>query len=73
MKNNSFASALFVFVGALTLAVLFSLFLSFPLMLLWNGCLVPATTILNEVSWMQMWGISFLTSSLFKTYSIGSK
>ena len=38
-------------------AVLFGLVLSFPMMLLWNGCLVPAVTVLKEITWLQMWGI----------------
>jgi hypothetical protein len=50
------------------LAIIFvSFLLSFPLMLLWNGCLVPAIQVLNQVSWLQMWGISILIGCLFKT------
>jgi hypothetical protein len=43
--------------------VLLSFLLSFPLMLLWNWCLVPAVTGLNEVGWLQMWGITLLISA----------
>jgi hypothetical protein len=43
-----------------------SFVLSYPLMLLWNMCLVPAVTVLKEVGWLQMWGISVLISILFK-------
>jgi len=50
------------------LAIIFvSFLLSFPLMLLWNGCLVPAIPALNSISWLQMWGISILIGCLFKT------
>jgi hypothetical protein len=41
--------------------------ISFPIMLLWNDCLVPAVSILKEVSWLQMFGISVLVNFLFKT------
>ena len=49
------------------LVVTLGLVLSFPLMLLWNGCLVPAVNGLNEVSWLQMWGISVLIGLMFKS------
>jgi hypothetical protein len=41
--------------------------LSFPLMLLWNYCLVPAVPVVQEVGWLQMWGLSILFSLLFKS------
>jgi hypothetical protein len=34
---------------------------------LWNGCLVPATTGINQIGWLQAWGIQFLFGILFKT------
>ena len=49
-----------------------SFVLSYPLMLLWNGCLVPAINVIDKVTWLQMWGISILCQSLFKT-NVGSK
>lgn len=47
-------------------AVLFGALMSFPMMLLWNGCLVPAVTVLQPVTWLQMWGITVVCSMLFK-------
>jgi hypothetical protein len=44
--------------------ILISLLLSYPMMLLWNGCLVDAVTVLEPVSWLQMWGISVLIGLL---------
>lgn len=58
---------------AVVLAVLLSFLLSYPLMLLWNGCLVPATTILKEVTWLQMWGIMVLINIMFKTKSFSKE
>lgn len=55
--------------GALTLiaiAVALSLFLSLPVMWLWNGCLVGAIAGVAEVTWLQAWGISVLSALLFK-------
>lgn len=48
--------------------LMLSFLLSYPLMLLWNQCLVPAVTTLKEVSWLQMWGIAVIIGLLFKTY-----
>ncbi len=50
---------------AIVIAV--GLIMSYPLMILWNGCLVPAVSILHEVTWIQMWGIVILLSILFKS------
>lgn len=56
-----------IFVGLVATVVLLSFLLSYPLMLLWNGCLVDAVTIVKPVGWLQMWGISVLVGILFKT------
>lgn len=56
-------------VGALALIVVLvfvSFLLSYPLMLLWNGCLVDAVTVVKPVGWLQMWGITVLIGFLFK-------
>lgn len=47
--------------------------LSYPLMLLWNLCLVPAVSTLHTVDWLQMWGISILIGLLFKTNATVNK
>ena len=46
--------------------VALSFVISYPLMLLWNGCLVPAINVIEKVTWLQMWGISILCNWLFK-------
>ena len=65
-----------VFVGANVIAVagllLLSFLLSWPVYMLWNGCLVSAVAGVNEVTWLQAWGITILCGFLFKT-SINSK
>jgi hypothetical protein len=47
--------------------VFISFLLSWPVYMLWNGCLVDAVTVLKEVTWLQAWGINFLCGMLFKT------
>ena len=54
-----------VFMGIAVL--LFTSFvMSWPVYMLWNGCLVGAVDGVNEVTWLQGWGLSFLFSILFK-------
>ena len=52
---------------AIIMIVVIGLVLSLPVMWLWNYCLVPATTGLNEIGWLQAWGILVLSGLLFKT------
>jgi len=50
--------------------IVFLLFLSFllswPIYMLWNGCLVDAIQGVNEVTWLQAWGLTVLLGLLFK-------
>jgi hypothetical protein len=72
-KNTmiKFYNVLGLILIGLGLAVVFSLIFSLPIMWLWNGCLVPAVSVVHEIGWLQAWGLSFLFSMLFKsnTYS----
>ena len=65
-----------VFVGTVVLAIagvlLLSFLLSWPVFMLWNGCLVDAVTGVKEVTWLQAWGITILCGFLFKT-TVNSK
>jgi len=53
-------------VGIATLLFL-SFVLSWPVMMLWNGCLVGAVDSVREVTWLQAWGLQFLFGLLFRT------
>lgn len=53
--------------GAILLGVAISFLLSWPVWMLWNGCLVDAITGVKEITWLQAWGISILCGFLFKT------
>jgi hypothetical protein len=52
---------------ACSLVLVLSLLLSLPIYWLWNGCLVGAISGVNEVTWLQAWGINVLSTLLFKT------
>jgi len=60
-----------VFVGAVVLGLAgllaLSFLLSWPVYMLWNGCLVGAVAGVSEVSWLQAWGVTILCGFLFKT------
>jgi hypothetical protein len=58
----------FEVVGAIVLGFAGLLFLSFllswPVYMLWNGCLVDATGV-KEVTWLQAWGLNILFGIMF--------
>ena len=47
-----------------------SFLMSWPVYMLWNGCLVDAITGVREVTWLQAWGITILCSFLFQPTSV---
>lgn len=49
--------------------VFLGMLFAFPVMWLWNGCLVPAVPAVVNIGWLQAWGIMILSSLLFKTTS----
>lgn len=44
-----------------------SFLLSWPVYMLWNGCLVGAIEGVSEVTWLQAWGLTILCGFLFKS------
>ena len=58
--------------GGLVFFVGLSFLLSWPVYMLWNGCLVGAVSGVNEVTWLQAWGITILSGFLFK-HTVTSK
>jgi hypothetical protein len=58
------AQAFFMVVG---IVVVLGLLFSYPVMLLWNGCLVPAVDGVKEIGLLQAWGLMILFGILFKT------
>jgi hypothetical protein len=57
----------------LTVFVAVSVLLAWPVMMLWNGCLVDAVTGVKEITWLQAWGINFLFGMLFNKNSVKIK
>lgn len=54
-------------IGVMVVGVLLSFLLSWPIMWLWNNALVGAIVGVNEIGWLQAWGIAILSGLLFKT------
>jgi hypothetical protein len=53
--------------GAILVVVVFSIFMAFPIMWLWNYALVPAIDGVNSINVLQALCLMFLSSILFKT------
>ena len=65
--------ALFTIVGGIAFLVFLSFLLSWPVYMLWNGCLVDAVDGVKQVTWLQAWGLNFLFGILFKNSSVSTK
>ncbi len=59
--------AMILALGGTALIVLVSFVLSWPVYMLWNGCLVSAIDGVNEITWLQAWGIAILCGFLFNS------
>lgn len=57
------------FVGAIALMIVVAFVLSWPVMMLWNGCLVGAVAGVSAITWTQALGIMILFGILFKSHS----
>ncbi len=55
------------FIGLILVLILVSFLLSWPVMMLLNGCLVGAIDGVRDITWLQAWGLQFLFGILFKT------
>ena len=60
-------AALGAIVAGIAALVFISFLLSWPVMVLWNECLVSAVEGIREIGWLQAWGIQFLFALLFKS------
>lgn len=68
-----FIKAMVGIVGVIALIVVLGLVMSWPVMMLWNGCLVDAVSGVKEIGWLQAWGILILCGTLFKSSASVSK
>ena len=60
-------AALGAIIAGIAALVFISFLLSWPVMMLWNECLVSAVDGIKEIGWLQAWGIQFLYAALFKS------
>jgi hypothetical protein len=61
-----FIGVITTFIGLIAISLLLSFLLAWPVMELWNGCLVPAVEGVNQIGWLQAWGLQFLVVMLFR-------
>ena len=54
-------------VAGIATLLFISFLLSWPVMTLWNECLMPAVEGIREIGWLQAWGLQFLFALLFKS------
>jgi hypothetical protein len=66
-------SAITAFIGIVSAGLFVSFLLAWPVMELWNGCLVPAVDGVKEIGWLQAWGLQFLVNLLFKMSIVNKK
>jgi hypothetical protein len=70
-------SGMYAVVGAVVLGLVgvlaLSFLLSWPVFMLWNGCLVGAVAGVASVTWLQAWGLTVLCGFLFKSSVTTSK
>ena len=55
-------------ITAIALFLFVSFLWSWPVYMLWNGCLVGAVAGVAEVTWLQAWGLAVLSGMLFKSH-----
>ena len=64
---DAIGTAFGVLIVAGFIVIACGLVLAYPIMLLWNGCLVPAVSNVHDITWMQAWGLMVLVGILFKS------
>ena len=62
-----FAPILSLLLTTLIVVLFLGAVFSFPVYLLWNGCLVGLVDGVHEITWLQSWGILILCGLLFKS------
>lgn len=70
---DKLVAALILALGSIMFLVFLSFLLSWPVYMLWNGCLVGAVDGVKEVTWLQAWGLNFLFGILFKNSTFNKK
>jgi hypothetical protein len=68
MMFQAVTAAVGVAITAIALFLFVSFLWSWPVYMLWNGCLVGAVAGVAEVTWLQAWGLDVLSGMLFKSH-----
>lgn len=66
-------NSLILIIISIVFMVFLSFVLSWPVMWLWNNALIGAVNGVNEVTWLQAWGINILAGLLFQKTDRSSK
>lgn len=64
---EAFVKGVGAVVVVVALVIFIGLLLALPLAILWNGCVVPAIPGVQEITWLQAWGILIVSNILFKS------
>ena len=64
---SDFTTSLLAVIGAVAVVLAIGFLMSWPVMMLWNGCLVDAVSVVKPIGWLQAYGITILASLLFKS------
>jgi hypothetical protein len=64
---SDFTTSLLAVIGAVAVVLVIGFLMSWPVMMLWNGCLVDAVSVVKPIGWLQAYGITILASLLFKS------
>ena len=59
--------------GSIVFLLFISFLLSWPVYMLWNGCFVGAINGVNEVTWLQAWGLNILFGIMFSKNTSSKK
>ena len=68
-KMETVAMAFVLVITCVLIVLVGGLMFSYPVMLLWNYCLIAAIPGIKAIGWMQAWGIMILCGLLFKSSS----
>ncbi len=66
---SNFITSLIAVLGAVAALLVIGFLMSWPVMMLWNGCLVDAVTVVKPIGWLQAYGLTILAAFLFKSYA----
>ncbi len=63
---EKFLTSLILMIGMIVLIILFSAFMAFPTMWLWNGTLIAVFPTIKAITFWQAWGLNILGGILFR-------